>query len=203
MNQLTSKGILYINPHNPPPGGWGIGRSGVSAFMNTVDMGTNSGMGPQNNGMNGVNGTTPGMHYPGATMGFNSARWQPHALNNMKSVEVQRSQATDAVFSSLRSGEELSETDVSDGLIRTPLYPHQKKALTFLLEREGEREGGSKFWKVRGGLGDVGESLGVQGCEKGRNWVNVVTNKEVTEEPKECKGTLLADDVSIFPFVNT
>jgi len=114
-----------------------------------------------------------------------------------KSVEVQRSQAAEAVFASLRSGEELAETTPPDLLIRTLLYPHQKKALTFLLERERELPGGSHFWKVRGGLGDVGEKLGVKGCDNGRKWVNVITSKEVCEEPKECKGSLLADDMGL------
>lgn len=168
--------MLYVNPHNPPVGGW---RGSGSAFGPI----TGGGLSPQQQS-NGQQGVQVG-------------KWQPQVMTNTKSVEVQRSATADAVFSSLRSGDELQETSPPEGLVRTHLYPHQKKALTFLLEREGEREGDSKLWKVRGGLGDVGERLGVRGCEKGRKWVNVVTNKEVCEEPKECKGALLADDVSL------
>jgi hypothetical protein len=71
--------------------------------------------------------------------------------------------------------------------IATKLYPHQKKALTFLLDREKEQEppgGFSSLWQKR--------------CHQltGRPiWLNVVTQKEVYEAPKEPKGAILADDV--------
>jgi hypothetical protein len=71
--------------------------------------------------------------------------------------------------------------------IATKLYPHQKKALTFLLDREKEQEapgGFSSLWQKR--------------CHQltGRTtWLNVITQKEVYEAPKEPKGAILADDV--------
>lgn len=72
--------------------------------------------------------------------------------------------------------------------IATTLYPHQKKALTFLLEREKESiaPGGrtSSLWQMR-----------ISAHSQIKSWVNLVTQKEVFKEPKECKGALLADDV--------
>jgi len=71
--------------------------------------------------------------------------------------------------------------------IATKLYPHQKKALTFLLDREKEQEppgGFSSLWQKR--------------CHQltGRTiWLNVITQKEDYEAPKEPKGAILADDV--------
>ncbi|KDQ19896.1 hypothetical protein BOTBODRAFT_101668 [Botryobasidium botryosum FD-172 SS1] len=121
------------------------------------------------------------------TMPGASSRWTQAAVTG-KSVEVQRSQV-DEVFKSLRSGEDLAETE--PGLnIATSLYPHQKKALTFLLEREGERPAPSgksiSLWTVRKDqMGNI------------RSWYNVVTQKEVTKEPREAKGAILADDMGL------
>ena len=102
-------------------------------------------------------------------------------------MEVQRSQV-DEVFASLRSGEDLPETEPGAN-IATNLYPHQKKALTFLLEREKEVEapGGksSSLWQPR-----------KDPSGRVRAWYNVVTTKEVRQQPLECKGAILADDVS-------
>jgi len=127
-----------------------------------------------------------------------------------KSVEVQRSQVDD-LFKSLKSGDELIETEPRafpplplkkkkldvvihaypyDSLapeIVTTLYPHQKKALTFLLEREREisnREGKSSLWQTR-----------PNPFSGQTSWFHVVTQKEVYEEPPDCKGAILADDV--------
>src|SRR5258707_13182189 len=71
--------------------------------------------------------------------------------------------------------------------VYTDLYPHQKKALTFLLEREKERETPTKagwLWQPRK---DTSGRI--------RAWFNPVTGKEVTKEPPEAKGGILADDV--------
>ena len=73
--------------------------------------------------------------------------------------------------------------------IATRLYPHQKKALTFLLDREREipvLDSFSSLWQTRNGT----------------SWFNVVTQKEVNEVPKEAKGAILADDVGGTPSGN-
>lgn len=114
------------------------------------------------------------------------ARWNQTAVAG-KSVEVQRSQV-DEVFASLRSGEDLPETEPGPN-VATNLYPHQKKALTFLLEREKEIDApagkSSSLWQPR-----------KDNSGRVRAWYNVVTNKEVRQQPVECKGAILADDVS-------
>ncbi|KAG8866814.1 hypothetical protein FRB97_003736, partial [Tulasnella sp. 331] len=114
-------------------------------------------------------------------------RWNQAAVAG-KSVEVQRSQV-DEVFNSLRSGEDLPETEPGP-LIGTNLYPHQKKALTFLLEREKERSApvgkSSSLWQPR-----------PDPHGRVRAWYNVVTTKEVRTQPVECKGAILADDMGL------
>jgi len=72
--------------------------------------------------------------------------------------------------------------------VGTNLYGHQKKALTFLLEREREVPGpGGKFpslWQKKPSplTGQM-------------SWFHLVTQREVEAEPKESKGAILADDV--------
>lgn len=79
--------------------------------------------------------------------------------------------------------------DVFVGInVATRLYPHQKEALTFLLEREKElkapKSRAGSLWTLRKDT-------------KGRTtWYNIVTQKETRREPVECRGTILADDVS-------
>jgi len=68
------------------------------------------------------------------------------------------------------------------------LYGHQKKALTFLLEREREvPDPDGKFpslWQKKPSAltGQI-------------SWFHLVTQREAETEPKESKGAILADDV--------
>ena len=57
-------------------------------------------------------------------------------MTAQKAIEVQRQQV-DEVFRSLKGHDDLQETE-SPSKIKTKLFPHQKKALTFLLQREAE-----------------------------------------------------------------
>ncbi|KAI5124171.1 hypothetical protein M0805_000978 [Coniferiporia weirii] len=146
--------FLYLNPHNPPPGG--------------------------NARLFGSSSSRQGYSGPGGS------KWSTPMISG-KSVEVQRNQV-DEVFKSLKSGEELQETEPSSN-IATRLYPHQKKALTFLLEREREISCSngkySSLWQLR------------MNAQSQTKWVNIVTHAEVDTEPKECKGALLADDMGL------
>ncbi|CAL1695094.1 unnamed protein product [Somion occarium] len=124
----------------------------------------------------------PGYTGVGAgTMG----RWNPQVAG--KSVEIQRSQVEE-LFKSLKDGDELEETEPPPE-VATPLYPHQKKALTFLLERERERPGPdgtfSTLWQKR------------QNAHGQLSWYHIVTQREVFEEPQEAKGAILADDMGL------
>ncbi|KAH7930552.1 hypothetical protein BV22DRAFT_1078743 [Leucogyrophana mollusca] len=125
----------------------------------------------------------PGYAGPGG-MG---SRWSTPAISG-KTLEVQRSQV-DELFKSLKSGDELPQTEpVLE--VGTPLYPHQKKALTFLLEREREQTCSdgrySSLWQART------NPLSLQS-----SWFHIVTQKEVFREPQEAKGAILADDMGL------
>jgi len=135
----------------------------------------------------------------------NNMRWSTPAVAG-KSVEIQRSQV-DELFKSMKDGDDLVETEPraytyqtrssSCSLfypapeVATKLYPHQKKALTFLLERERERCGAdgkfSSLWQLR-----------TSPSSRRSSWFHIVTQKEVFEEPREAKGAILADDVCWF-----
>ncbi|KAI0094363.1 SNF2 family N-terminal domain-containing protein [Irpex rosettiformis] len=103
-----------------------------------------------------------------------------------KSVEVQRSQV-DELFKSLKDGDELPETEPPPE-VATKLYPHQKKALTFMLEREAELPitGGASLWQAR-----------FNSIANEKSWYHVVTQREVFEEPRFSKGAILADDMGL------
>ncbi|KAJ4485943.1 SNF2 family N-terminal domain-containing protein [Lentinula aciculospora] len=117
----------------------------------------------------------------------NASRWTNPQVS-AKSVEVQRSQV-DEVFKSIKGGDQLPETEAAPE-IATSLYPHQKKALTFLLEREREKPGQdgnfSSLWRRH------------KNRMNGQDfWVHAVTEKETFEEPQEAKGAILADDMGL------
>ncbi|KAF5388485.1 hypothetical protein D9757_004583 [Collybiopsis confluens] len=160
--------FYYFNPHNPPVGG----HNRMSVY-------------PTNN----------------------VSRWTNSQVS-AKSVEVQRSQI-DEVFKSIKGGDQLAETEAGIPFMPTiwctafnertsyvgpeiaaKLYPHQKKALTFLLEREREKmdESGnfSSLWKRHRKPTDGQEY-----------WVHAVTQTENFEEPQEAKGAILADDMGL------
>ncbi|KAH7885941.1 SNF2 family N-terminal domain-containing protein [Phlebopus sp. FC_14] len=125
----------------------------------------------------------PGYTGPGGS----SSRWSTPAVSG-KTLEVQRSQV-DELFKSLKSGDELPETEPAYE-VGTPLYPHQKKALTFLLDREREKpcfdDRFSSLWQSR------------QHPHSGQfSWFHIVTQKEVFQEPPEAKGAILADDMGL------
>ncbi|KAJ7786133.1 SNF2 family DNA-dependent ATPase [Mycena metata] len=122
--------------------------------------------------------------YPQAN---NTNRWTTPQVSS-KNVEVQRSQV-DELFKSFKGGDELEETEPSSD-VATKLYPHQKKALTFLLEREREKPGSdgkfSSLWQMRT------NNMSHRPC-----WFHTITTKEVFQEPKETKGSILADDMGL------
>lgn len=164
MQRLKSQ--HYWNPHNPPPGGHSRALFGPNH-------------------------------------GNNVGRWN---TVSGKSVEVQRSQI-DELFKSLKDGDELPETEprtsarfrfrasgpdifvsVTAPEVATDMYPHQKKALTFMLEREGERPltGSCSLWQER-----------FNPISQEQSWIHVVTQREVFDPPQLAKGAILADDVRL------
>lgn len=118
--------------------------------------------------------------------GSNVGRWNAPMVSG-KSVEVQRSQV-DELFKSLRDGDELVEAD-SPPEVATTLYPHQKKALTFLLEREreyGPNRRYSSLWQER--FNPISGQC---------SWLHIVTQREIPQQPEETKGAILADDMGL------
>lgn len=99
-------------------------------------------------------------------------------------------EATDAVSKlfdyQAQEGNELPETEPSRSII-TPLLPHQKQALTFMLKQEqprtfsNEEAGNSSLWRKE--YNRRGQII----------YEEVVTGIQVSEEPAQCLGGLLAD----------
>ncbi|KAK1228657.1 hypothetical protein PQX77_008251 [Marasmius sp. AFHP31] len=114
-------------------------------------------------------------------------RWSTPAVAS-KSVEIQRNQVED-IFDGMENTNEVSETEPPPEICTT-LYAHQKKALTFLLEREREKRTSNgnypSLWTRQH------NPLAQQTL-----WVHRVTGKEVYEEPKDSKGAILADDMGL------
>ncbi|KAI0830531.1 SNF2 family N-terminal domain-containing protein [Trametes gibbosa] len=113
--------------------------------------------------------------------------WSSPAVSG-KSIEVQRSQV-DELFKSLKGGDELDETEPPPE-VATTLYPHQRKALTFLLSREQEwdlvRNTKHSLWQER-----------MNPLSQLPSWLHIVTQIEVFEKPEEAKGAILADDMGL------
>ena len=110
----------------------------------------------------------------------------PHVVNIARTVE----EATDAVsklfdFQS-EEGNELPETEPSSSIV-TPLLPHQKQALTFMLRQEqprtyaSEEAGNSSLWRKK--ISNRGRPI----------YEEVVTGMQTDEEPRQSLGGLLAD----------
>lgn len=185
---------LYLNPHNPPEGGFRSRGRRADSLLNRAAGG----------------------------------------MTAQKAIEVQRQQV-DEVFRSLKGHDDLQETD-SPGKIKTKLFPHQKKALTFLLQREAEpsalkaaakqsesasgsttpvsvpagsaedsddeaalaRKMRKRHRKqaLRRGFNSLWEPI-ADGGGKVRRWKNRVTEQiaEGKYRPEEARGSILADDV--------
>jgi len=115
----------------------------------------------------------------------------------LKPVEVQRQQV-DQVFSNLKSGLDLEE-HTPPAMVTTKLYPHQKQAVSFLLDRErlqvvpdkdskGEEPAMVSLWQRQS------DPYG-----KVKGWRSLVTNLEITGDrpPPQARGSILADDMGL------
>jgi SWI/SNF-related matrix-associated actin-dependent regulator of chromatin subfamily A3 len=194
--------------------------------------------------------------------GYGGGNFIPQERTNQ--VEVQRRQV-DEVYTTLEMGGELEQSDPGP-LIKTELFPHQRKALTFLLQREqdwsslkrarkyydkAQKKKMKSLSKVKGKEAEVGGAEaevkngedkdvedGAEGTEgtkestpaaeeedkgkardisrslwephkdekgKIKMWKNKITAEEIKvkkgDKPPDCKGAILADDVS-FCFAN-
>ncbi|KAJ8509434.1 hypothetical protein ONZ45_g8403 [Pleurotus djamor] len=111
-----------------------------------------------------------------------------------RSVEVQRSQA-EQLFKTMKDGEDLAETE-SPSEIATRLYPHQKRALTFLLDRELEVPASEgefcSLWQKH-----------IHPATQQPVWSHALTQEEVFHAPSEPRGSILADDMGLGKTITT
>lgn len=124
----------------------------------------------------------------------------------VKSVEVQREQVEE-MFKSIQSGADLGEAEPSE-MVHTKLYPHQKQALAFLLDRERLRTIDAvlnkKLPKKTDGNDAEDELISLWRPKKdlyGRfiGWQHAVTEVEIGSDrpPPQCRGAILADDMGL------
>ncbi|BGP24045.1 DNA repair protein rad5 [Rhodotorula toruloides] len=114
-----------------------------------------------------------------------------------KAVDVQKQQVEE-VFLNLKSGTDLDEV-TPPPIVSTPLYPHQKQALSFLLDREkltdvperdppGQEPTVVSLWKR------ISDPYG-----RPTGWQNLVTDLHIAgaRPPPQARGAILADDMGL------
>ncbi|GAA96374.1 uncharacterized protein L969DRAFT_91492 [Mixia osmundae IAM 14324] len=127
-----------------------------------------------------------------------------------RTIEVKREQI-DNVFKGIQSGLDLGEVQPVDTVV-TPLYPHQKQALSFMLDREMPRA-----CDVHGQITMVSDPAlpaqpdstadqmislwrpRVDAYNRLTGWTNAVTDVEVdkSSRPPQTLGSILADDMGL------
>ncbi|GAA5908976.1 hypothetical protein JCM6882_004960 [Rhodosporidiobolus microsporus] len=144
-------------------------------------------------------------HNPGKGVGADGERRRQALFNGMgglgaqkamKTVDVQREQVRD-VLSEMKGGVDLDQVDPPP-IVSTPLYPHQKQALSFLLDREavaqipdvplGKPEPIISLWQRD--RNTYGKVIG---------WNCVVADMKIKGErpPPQARGAILADDMGL------
>ncbi|KIY45784.1 hypothetical protein FISHEDRAFT_48690 [Fistulina hepatica ATCC 64428] len=131
-------------------------------------------------------GFRPELNQPTGSVG--QSRWATPAVAG-KSIETQREQVDSLFNKAARSWDEIADTEPSPD-VATKLYPHQKKALTFLLDREREKPmDGTSFstmWEF------IPRRHGQE-----KHWKHIITLDESYVEPVEAKSAILADDMGL------
>ncbi|GAA5987310.1 hypothetical protein JCM5350_008142 [Sporobolomyces pararoseus] len=168
-NPAHHRNYRYANPHNTPR----AGAHSADAASRLAKL------------RGGLAGTGSGF-----TNGLDASR-------SGKQVDVQRQQV-EQVFHSLTSGTDLEQV-TPPPVVSTKLYPHQKQALSFLLDREKEIEIPAKdppgkepmmvsLWQR------VNDTYG-----KCIAWQNVVSDLRISgnRPPPQARGAILADDMGL------
>ncbi|GAA6064182.1 hypothetical protein JCM10212_002924 [Sporobolomyces blumeae] len=113
-----------------------------------------------------------------------------------KQPDVQRKQVEE-VFHSLTSGIDLEQVE-PPSMVSTKLYPHQKQALSFLLDREKEVEIPARDKKGSPTMVSLWKRVS---DPYGRciAWSNAVSDLQVSGErpPPQARGAILADDMGL------
>lgn len=141
---------------------------------------------------------------------FTSSMYTPglggRMVQSKEMTEEEKKKQIELVYDELVSGEDLPLAKPSP-LIKTQLFPHQLKAISFLLEREKARS----FADAQ----DTAKSQSKEDAKSADNAVslwnvirsrvdgsirtfhNVVTQHQQSEEPEICRGAILADDMGL------
>ncbi|MCO5583790.1 hypothetical protein L7F22_037704 [Adiantum nelumboides] len=137
-------------------------------------------------------------------------------MQTKEATEQERKKQVDTVYAALRGGEDLESVEAPK-LVTTPLLPHQKQALAFLLDRERFRRFEDAIGKGKGKPDDpvdvtkddsgivslwmpavrFSKSSGNNVNPKITSFVNVVTRSEQGKRPRICRGAILADDMGL------
>ncbi|GAA5930136.1 uncharacterized protein JCM15063_004725 [Sporobolomyces koalae] len=168
-NPAHHNNYRYANPHNTPQ----AGAHSADAARRLARL---------RNGLSGAGS--------GGTAGLDMQR-------SGKAPDVQRQQV-EKVFLSLASGTDLEQV-TPPPIVSTKLYPHQKQALSFLLDREkevqvpkrdarGEKPTMVSLWERASDT--YGKCIG---------WKNVVSDLEIKGDrpPPQARGAILADDMGL------
>lgn len=120
-----------------------------------------------------------------------------------KAIDIQRQQVDD-VFQNLKSGVDLDEAD-APSMITTKLYPHQKQALSFLLDRERTVDSASVSVDESTPAEELNGLWRARRDYKNRiiGWTNaVVTDFRIdgANAPPQTRGAILADDMGLGQF---
>ncbi|PWN45645.1 hypothetical protein IE81DRAFT_285398 [Ceraceosorus guamensis] len=153
----------------------------------------------------GSNFYRPDMHPSVFTGG-----WGGQIVQTKEQTEEERKQQVETVYASLRSGEDLEEVE-ANSVVTTDLFPHQKQALAFLLDREKERSFDvlERNGKSDGATNQEEEPISLwrpkrrPGSGKIVSYTNVVTNGETSRPPEICRGAILADDMGLGKTITT
>ena len=128
-----------------------------------------------------------------------------------KSVEVKREQVEE-MFKNIASGADLGEIEPNP-MVQTKLYPHQKQALAFLIDREklrttdtlqSRRTASAPGVGVNGSRDEEDQMISLwrparDAYGKFVGWHNVITEVEIgsSRPPPQCRGAILADDMGL------
>ena len=118
----------------------------------------------------------------------------PPAVQSRERVEEEQHAKIHSVYAALQGADDLAETEAGP-LITSQLFPHQKQALTFLRERERERE----LDELLDESPPAHVSLWVVGQ---RNAVRILRYRHMVtgtmkSAPEVCRGAILADDMGL------
>lgn len=128
---------------------------------------------------------------------------QQQVVMHREQMESQAQNQLQAIFSNIISAADLPEWEPSPK-IKSTLYPHQKQALYWMIQREKYIDLDDKQFSLTSVTED--RELAQNGAKINRFWkknlvynlyVNVLTGHAVSEKPKITRGGIVADDMGL------